>query len=229
MQAVVFDLDDTLYPERDYVLSGFRAVADWAERQLGIAASLAFDELCRLLDAGVTGHTFDRWLETHDLPAGGLVPAMVAVYRGHVPRILPYPEVPGVLDHLRGRYRLALLSDGDGGVQRRKLAALGIRDRFDAVVFSDDEGRAAWKPSPRPFEVSLGRLGVRGDEAVYVGDNPLKDFVGARAVGMRTLRVRRPDGLYRHLEPPSHEHRADEEITSLEPLETMLACLGAAR
>ncbi len=66
-------------------------------------------------------------------------------------------------------------------------------------------------------------LGIDGSEAVYVADNPEKDFFGARKVAMGTVRVRHRDGLYRHLEPPSDEHAPDAEIEVLDDLEGTLS------
>lgn len=226
LRAIVFDLDDTLYPERAYVLSGFQAVATWAEEHLGIPATQAFAELHQLFDEGVRGDTFNRWLESHGLQPDNWVPQMVQIYREHHPHIEPYPEVPGLLQSLRLRYRLGLVTDGHPEVQKRKLAALGLASWFDTLVFSDEWGREAWKPNSRPFEIALERLGTSGPEAVYVADNPTKDFLGARQVSMWTVRVRRPDGLYSHLEPLSSEHAPDAEIETLDLLEAILAQIG---
>ncbi|MBM4429703.1 MAG: HAD family hydrolase [Chloroflexi bacterium] len=222
LPAVVFDLDDTLYPERAYVLSGFRAVAAWVEKHLGIPANQGFAELCQLFNDGVRGNTFNCWLENHGLSSDSWVPQMVRIYQEHNPHITPYPEVPDLLQRLRSRYRLGLVSDGYAQVQKRKLAALGLTDYFNVLVFSDEWGREAWKPNPRPFEVVLEELGVTGSEAVYVADNPTKDFLGARQVGMWTVRIRYPEGLYSHLEPPSAEHAPNAEIETLSGLETAL-------
>jgi putative hydrolase of the HAD superfamily len=222
LRAVVFDLDDTLYPERSFVLSGLRAVAMWVEDHLGISADQAFTELYQLFEGGVRGNTFNRWLESRGLKAEDLVSQMVQAYREHEPHIEPYPEVPGLLRRLRLHYRLGLLSDGFIEVQKRKLNALGLTACFDVLVFSDEWGREAWKPNSRPFEIALERLKVTGSEAVYVADNPTKDFLGARQVGMWTVRVRRPDGLYSHLEPPSSEYAPDFEIETLDVLELVL-------
>jgi putative hydrolase of the HAD superfamily len=226
IQAIVFDLDDTLYPERDYVFSGFRAVATWAEEHLGIPAVQGFIELRRLFEDGVRGDTFDRWLESHGFQPDEWVPRMVQVYREHYPYIAPYPEVPALLQRLRPRYRLGLVTDGYAEVQKRKLTALGLTSCFDALVFSDEWGRQAWKPNSRPFEIALERLEVTGSEAVYVADNPVKDFLGARQVGMWTVRVRRPDGLYSHLEPTWAQYAPDIEIESLDCLEAILQGTG---
>ena len=224
LRAIVFDLDDTLYPERAYVLSGFRAVATWAEEHLGILQHQGFAELRRLFEDGVRGNTFNHWLESHRLKPDDWIPQMVRVYREHDPCIAPYAEVPDLLQRLRPRYRLGLVSDGYVEVQKRKLAALGLTSCFDVLVFSDEWGREVWKPNSRSFEIVLERLGVTESEAVYVGDNPNKDFLGARQAGMWTVWVRRSDGLYSHLEPPSAEYAPDAEIGTLSDLETWLMC-----
>ena len=191
-RAVVFDLDDTLYPERQYVQSGMHAVAAWIETQLGVPAGRTFAELCALQETAPRGRTFDRWLQGHGLEAPAWLPGMLLAYRRHQPRLTPFAETPRVLERLSSRFTLGLVSDGYREVQRRKWAALGLQPYFQAVVFSDELGRDAWKPSPLPFETVLEALAVAADRAVYVGDNPTKDFRGAGQVGMGTIRVRRP-------------------------------------
>jgi len=221
-QAIVFDLDDTLYPERDYVLSGFRAVAEWCEPRLEIPREQGYSKLCKLYTEGIRGDTFNRWLHLYGLDEK-LAPTLVQVYREHGPRISPFPEVPALLSGLHCRYRLGLLSDGFLGVQQRKFKALGLASFFDAVLFSDELGREHWKPKPKPFDEILLRLGVREpDRAVYVADNPLKDFLGARQVGMYTIWFRWVGGEYTHLEPPTEAHRAERLIRSLVELPELL-------
>lgn len=221
-QAVVFDLDDTLFPERDYVLSGFRAVAAWAQAHLDIPAEVGFLELGNLFAQGVRGDTFDRWLALHSLEPDELVPTLVHVYRGHRPILAPYAEVPGVLAALRRHYRLGLVSDGPLAVQQAKLHALGLGACFDAIVFCDQWGPEAWKPSTRPFRVALRRLQVSPSQAVYVGDNPIKDFIGARRAGLASVRIQRPTGEYGAQVPPTPEHAPDLTIGSLTELEQAL-------
>jgi len=222
-RAIVFDLDDTLYPERDYVLSGFRAVAAWAEPNLGIPAEQGFAEMQALLDQGVRGEIFNRWLERHGLLDGASVAHLVELYRQHEPKISLFPEVTSLLRSLRTQYCLGLVTDGYREVQQRKLAALNLAGYFDAVVFADEWGRGAWKPSPVPFYAVLERLGhLSPAESVYVADNPAKDFLGARRVGMATVRVRRPTGFYANQEPADLEHHPDICVTSLDELSPAL-------
>jgi putative hydrolase of the HAD superfamily len=225
-QAILFDLDDTLYPEREYVFSGFRAVAAWAETRLGIPQAQGVKELIRLYQAGQRGRTFDVWLESHGKEQDAPVEHLVEVYREHVPTITPFPGAVELLDSLREHYRLGLVSDGYLAVQQRKLAALGLAHYFDTVVFSDAWGRAAWKPDPRPFKAILERLGgITPTLAIYVADNPEKDFVGARQLGIKTIRVCYPHGLYCDIAPKSDAYQADLDITTLHDVERALQVL----
>jgi putative hydrolase of the HAD superfamily len=222
-QAIVFDLDDTLYPEREYVLGGFRAVAEWIDANLNVPAARAFTELKALFEQGVRGDTFNRWLAARGFSEEDLTQTLVRVYRHHHPTLTPFPGVLELLDVLHARYRLGLVSDGILSVQQSKLAALGLADCFDAIVFSDEWGRAAWKPSTLPFEVVAHRLGVSPAWSVYVADNPLKDFLGARQVGMFTIRARYPDGEYSAQMPPAPEYAPHVTITSLDELASILS------
>jgi putative hydrolase of the HAD superfamily len=217
-RAVVLDLDDTLYPEAAYVRSGFRAVAARAQETLGVSAAEAEAELVALFDEGVRGDTFDRWLAARGLGGDVAVGDLVAAYRGHAPDIQAFAAAEPLLRGLRaGGSAVGLLSDGDPAVQRAKLDALGLRGAFDAIVVTGELGEGAGKPSPRGYEEVLRRLGdAPPDEAVYVSDNPAKDFVGARRAGMRSIRVRRPDGIYAGLEPETPEHAADAEVPALD-------------
>ena len=221
-QAVVFDLDDTLYPERDFVLSGFRAVARWGESRLGIPADAGYDELRGLYESGVRGETFNHWLGQHGVDAAPLVPEIVDVYRQHEPSLRPFPCVPGLLARLRRDHRVGLVGDGYRDVQERKLNALGIRHLFDAVVFSDEWGRHAWKPSTAPFVAVLEQLGVTAASTVYVADNPNKDFIGARRTGIHTIQLLRPDGEYAGSAAPTPDHAASHVINDLAELEGIL-------
>jgi putative hydrolase of the HAD superfamily len=226
-RAVVLDLDDTLYPEAAYVRSGFRAVAQRAQETLDVPAAEGEAELAALFEDGVRGDTFDRWLAGRGLGGDVAVDDLVAAYRAHLPEIDPFPETGALLRRLRADgSAVALLSDGDPAVQGRKLDALGLRDAFDAIVVTGELGPDAGKPSPRGFEEVLRRLAdAPPGEAVYVSDNPAKDFVGARRAGMRSIRVRRPGGIYAHLEPETPEHAPDAEVSGLDEVPSALESL----
>jgi len=97
------------------------------------------------------------------------------------------------------------------------------------VVVTGELGPDAWKPSPRGYAEVLRRLGdVSPADAVYVSDNPAKDFLGARRAGLRSVRVRRPGGIYTELEPETPDHAPDVEVAGLEEVPAALDALHSA-
>jgi putative hydrolase of the HAD superfamily len=215
IQAIVFDMDDTLYSEKDFVLSGFQAVAEWSSANLGITSERGYATLFDLYSQGVRNDTFDRWLTIHELARPELAAKFVEIYRAHIPCITPFPESIELLKLLQGYYKIGLVSDGYLAVQQAKWQALGLANFFDAVVFSDSLGRENWKPSTAPFQLVLDKLGVAPEFSVYIGDNPRKDFFGARKLGMYAIQVKRADAEYGNLEPPGLEYHPHLIIDSI--------------
>jgi phosphoserine phosphatase len=100
-----------------------------------------------------------------------------------------FADAEPALDALASRYGLALLTNGASCLQREKLAASGLADRFDAVVVSGEVGTG--KPDAVMFGHAVDALGVERDEAVMAGDNLLKDVDGAISAGLHAVWVDR--------------------------------------
>lgn len=219
IQAIVFDLDDTLYPEVQFVYSGYRAVSEEVQGQWGIAI---YDELVALFEEGRRGDLFTPVLRRH---LGNVketcVQQLVWTYRQHEPHITPFPEARDVLRRLKVSHSLALISDGYLAVQERKLDALRLCGYLDVVVFSDRWGRDFWKPHSRPYEACARDLGLDPTDLIYVADNPAKDFVTARRLGMGTVRVRREGTLHQKV-VLSPQYEADHNINDLTELLALL-------
>ncbi|MDE6029925.1 MAG: HAD-IA family hydrolase [Clostridiales bacterium] len=191
IKAVVFDLDDTLYPEYDYVLSGFGAAGDTAQKQYGIAG--AKDELAALF-AQSRDKVFDRFAQNHGLDRA-CVDSMVEVYRTHTPNLVLSDEVRQTLIELRNRgYKLGIITDGRPNGQRAKIDALGLNELVDEIIITDELGTDCRKPNPKAFTVMAEHLGVTLDQMLYVGDNPQKDFVIGKH-GVKTVRIGN-NGMY---------------------------------
>ena len=94
------------------------------------------------------------------------------------------PEVPLVLDLLRRRHRLAVVSNSNGTV-REKLRRVGLLPYFEVVIDSHEE--RIEKPDPRIFRRAMERTGARPGRSLYVGDFYHIDVAGARAAGMRAV------------------------------------------
>ncbi len=190
IRTLVFDLDDTLYAEADYVRSGFAAVDAWL-RERGVAEGFLARANTHFA-AGVRGRIFDAALADLGLaPSPEMIGAMVGVYRRHRPEIRLDAAVAALLDSLRGHFALGLITDGPAVMQRGKIDALGLARWFDCIVVTDELGREFWKPHPEGFRRVMASL---PGGYVYIGDNPAKDFVAPRALGWRTVRMRRRGG-----------------------------------
>lgn len=183
IKAVVFDLDDTLYSEYDYVLSGFNAVAAFVD------IPSAADEFKTLFDAS-RNNVFDRFAQAHRLPSD-VVAEMVDVYRRHEPKISLSAEVENTLVELRKNgYKLGIITDGRPEGQRAKIKALGLDGLVDKIIVTDELGGVEFrKPAPVAFTKMAEELGVGVEEMLYVGDNPQKDFAVKRFLPIKTARV----------------------------------------
>jgi len=224
IRAVLFDLDDTLYDERHYYASAFAVIA----RELAARGAGAREELQSYLLAlhgESRDRVFDRAAAQRNFPAAW-VPELVALCRAHQPSLVLPEPTRRVLAALPRQYRVGCVTDGWAGVQRAKLASLGLRPLLDAVVIADDLGRAYWKPHPRPLLICCAMLQVRPQEAVFVGDHPERDVRGARRAGLRCIRLRAPGRYFAAYESP---WTADAEIHEIAEVAGALAALEAGR
>ena len=193
-EAVIFDLDGTLYLQKPVrramllrllrahltrPLAGYRTIRFLsayrkAQEELRIVAGT--DAATRQLEIACEQARF----------APGAAPAVVDRWMGREPldllRTHRREGLVELLEALRADGRkLALLSDYPA---REKLAALEVEGLFDVVVCAQDPDVGAFKPSPRGLDVTLRRLGVQPRQALYVGDRPEVDYLAAKAAGV---------------------------------------------
>lgn len=184
-RAILFDLDDTLYPLTQFVMSGFRAVALAVEAAWGVPRAVALETLVAAASVS-RGRELQVLIERHDLPPAA-VPGLVDVIRGHVPD-LRLPELSlAVLGSLRRGWRIGIVTNGRPDIQARKVRALGVRRLVDAVVYANHEGSGAGKPEPASFLEACRQLDIAPASTVFVGDDPDRDIAGAQGVGMKTI------------------------------------------
>lgn len=216
--CVVFDIDDTLYLERDYIRSGFDAVGVWAATEWRIVdfANLAW----KAFEFGERRTIFDSLLAAQGIDSTpDKIARLVEVYREHRPRIELLPDARRCLHSLYGRVPLAVITDGPRASQAAKIEALILRKWISPIILTDDLGTGYGKPHPMSFQLVEQQVGVDGSRCLYVADNPAKDFQGARARGWRTARVRRPGGLHHAVEATGV---CDLEIEDLDALRSVL-------
>ena len=221
ISAILFDLDDTLYPEQAWRSSGFDAVAAHVERRCGRPASEVRNELDRLDRGTDRSSVFDQLVVASD-PDGVFAPELVDLFRAHLPTHLQL--FPGAAEYLDAcPVPIGIITDGFWLSQIRKLEALDVRRRVGPVIVTDllAATGAAWKPSEQPYRVALSALGLEADQAIFVGDNPRKDFVAPNALGMKSVQLRLP-GQVHSGEPADAEHAATWTVTDWQELTALL-------
>ena len=187
IKGVIFDLDDTLYSEKEYVRSGYKAVSaylggGYEEKlwQYFETGKPAIDELLKELGREAEKET------------------VLSVYRMHKPEICLYKGVREMLDTLKRRgIRVGIITDGRPEGQRNKLEALGLYGLAEDILVTDELGGPQFrKPCDIAFRILQHRWKLPMDQLIYVGDNAAKDFMAPRQLGMRGLLFENPDGLY---------------------------------
>jgi putative hydrolase of the HAD superfamily len=217
-RVVAFDMDDTLFLERDYVRSGFTAVGEWARRELGVRD--LGDRAWAAFEAGVRSRIFDEVLDACGVrDDASVVPRLVDVYRSHAPTIELLDDVSAWLATPPTGAALAVVTDGPLASQRAKAAALGLAGWAHPIVFTEALGPGRGKPHPAAFEHVEAATGLAAEACAYVADNPAKDFAGPHRRGWRTVRVRRTGSL--HVGTSSGDD-VDAEITGFEGLDGAL-------
>jgi putative hydrolase of the HAD superfamily len=214
IETILFDLDDTLVAEMEWARGGWAVVArhlapavgrDDAEIEAMLAA--AFDRDPR--------HVFDQLGAALRL-GDDVVRDCVERYRTAPRPLTVLPDAAAALRFAAGR-RTGIVTDGYRETQRVKVDCAGLGAAVEVIVYTDALGPGLGKPSPAGFSEALRLLGASASGAIYVADNAAKDFGGPRALGMRGVRVRRRDGVYRDVEPPPGGE-PDALISSLDEL-----------
>lgn len=188
VNAVIFDLDDTLYSEKQYVRSGYKAVA----KLLGDEA-LA-DKLWIYFENGKPA--IDELL--NELGCMGRKEKCLEAYREQIPEITLYDGVSELIQKLKSEgIKVGIITDGRVSGQKRKLQALGLDKLIDDIIITDELGGTQFrKPCDIAFRIMQHRWSIPFEQIVYVGDNAEKDFQAPKQLGMRTLYFENKDGLY---------------------------------
>ena len=192
IKAILFDLDNTLI---DFLkmktLSCEEAISAMIGAGLRMEKKKAMKLLFRLYDKhGIEYHEiFQEFLKKTQgrIDWKILSEGIVAYRRIKTSFLEPYPRVVPTLIELRKRgLKLGIVSDAPKLNAWLRLASMGLTEFFDFVITKDDvEGRK--KPDMLPFQAAIRKLGVRPEEIVFVGDNPERDILGAKAAGMVTV------------------------------------------
>jgi putative hydrolase of the HAD superfamily len=220
-------MDDTLYDEIDYYRSGFVVASRVVEDDFELAKETVFKTLWEIFNSGNHKTTFNSAAEklgvTFD---AAYIEKLVDIFRSHNPDINLPSESRMVLEDLKIRYKLGLITDGWLPAQELKVEVLGIEKYFDCIIYTEKLGRECWKPSPKAFEKMLVDLAVSADQCVYVADNLEKDFLSPNQMGFKTVRIIRKRRIH-FGKAPNIQAEANYEIDSITKLPDLLRKIDA--
>lgn len=214
-KAAIFDLDGTLL-DRDRSVASFIEVQ--YDRFLGKLGHIPKEQYVqRFIELDARGYRWKDLVYQQLIEEFGITgiswEIMLADYVSQFKEhCMGFPGLEEMLQNLeRSGIQLAIITNGPGQLQMDSIRALGIEGYFSVILVSGIENVS--KPDPRIFEKALEALGVKAQEAVYIGDHPENDVAAAKAVGMSAIWLENPYG-----QAPS----ADFSITHLQQLPALI-------
>ncbi|KPH75933.1 HAD family hydrolase [Oceanobacillus caeni] len=222
IKAVIFDLDDTLVPEEQYVKSGYYHIARILEKKLNYSKENLYNLLIRLFKSSPQ-KVFNRLYETLGISYKEAdILNLVEEYRNHYPSINYFEDVIDCIEDLKkNNIKLGIITDGYRNSQYQKIRAIKANEQFHHIIVTDDLGREYWKPHPKPFEMMKEKLNVRFNEMVYIGDNPEKDFYIKSTYPIKTIRIFRDNGVHKN-KPYFNSTKEDYKINNLTELHRLI-------
>ena len=187
---MIFDLDDTLYSEKQYVRSGYKKIGEYLGKED------ASEKLWGYFESGKPA--IDEYLA--EIGEEDKKAECLKIYREQMPEITLYDGVVEMVEGLKVKgIKVGIITDGRPEGQRNKIKALGLDSLIDDIIITDELGGSQFrKPCDIAFRIMQNRWRLPYEQIVYVGDNPNKDFQACRQLGMRWKYFRNEDGVYSH-------------------------------
>ncbi len=196
-QAILFDLDDTLFSLRGCEAQALLRTldnagllsalpADFAEAYATISsgywAARSVDGGSQYSREDVIELSWRDFLSRHDLDANRSVELATQFWREFCRATALNPGADKILGRLGPHYRLGMITNGYSDSQRGRLKAAGLLGFFNPLLISEEVGAA--KPDARIFQLALARLDLPPEAVLYVGDSIGHDYQGCRNVGI---------------------------------------------
>lgn len=222
INAVIFDLDNVLFNEQDYINAAYRNIARFLSKRYPISEQQVYQKLLNVLQkkTSMYPHLFDDLLTELGLDQT-LLTDILKIYVNTTLNLELHPCAEQLLNTLKKqKVRLGLVTNGNVETQRNKVRLLKIDKYFDTIVYAREAGKGKEKPNPEVYRVTLEALRSKPEETVCIGDNPYTDFLGAKKLGIQTVRLL--NGEFKNVRL-SAEYEADLAVKNLEEFSTIIA------
>lgn len=209
----IFDLDDTLYYEKTYVLEALKNVCIYIGKKYNRNIDELYKECIEILHKSGRGKIFNILCDNNGFKED--ISELVSIYRSTEPELELYLDSIEFIECLKNKnIKIGIITDGCSKVQWNKIRALGLDSTIDKIIVTNDYGEGYSKPHKKSYIDIVNYFNAKPQECIYIGDNPIKDFIGAKEVGMKTIRIIRENG--EHIDKKvTLEYEADNIITNL--------------
>lgn len=211
---LVFDLDDTLYSEITYVKSGLKEVSIFLNKDFELDKHKTYFKMLNLLKKNGRGKIFNDILDGHGIYTDKNLKKCISVYRKHIPNINLYGDAKRCINRFKD-IKKYIITDGNIIVQRNKINSLGLAEHFEKIIPTYQYGLSFSKPSVKCFKKILNYEKIKPYKMVYIGDNPYKDFINIKKLGIKTIRIKR--GAYRNIVLDKN-YEADYTVKNLDKI-----------
>ncbi len=192
--VLVFDLDDTIYDEVDFVKSGFLEIANYLHKPE------LYNFMWDKFQSEGSGKIFNYLINDFDIKIP--IEKLVEIYRFHKPNIKLSPEMIIIFEKINSlKIKTALISDGHYIMQKNKFNSLGLEKYIEFPVFTDFYQTN--KPNIKPYKIVMNYF-KNYNKFIYIADNPKKDFLALKDSELESkwlgIRYKNPVGIYKNFE-----------------------------
>ena len=187
MKAIFFDLDNTLYDVSKYNQRAFESISIFLSKKIGMERNVILSKLTEnwKIKTSMYPNLFDEVLDQLNIKTN--IPQIVKIFNSQIIKTDDiYDDALPILKKIKNKYKLGIITDGNIQRQQNKIKKFNMEHMVDTVVYTK---KFAPKPSPLPFEYGVNQLDIDPAKSYYVGDNPQIDFMGAKKIGMNTIRI----------------------------------------
>jgi len=220
VNVIVFDMDDTLYDEINYVKSAFISVSEFFSKEYDINQTDFFNKLLKELEENGRGKVFDEVFIEYGIYSKANIKKALNIYRTHIPNIILRDDAKEILEYFKIlKFPIYLVTDGNKIVQRKKVNALKLDDYCKKIMITHNYGIKYSKPSTYCFEKIAFLENNNFEKIVYIGDNVNKDFVNIKKIGFKTIRFK--NGMFKDIKK-DEKYQADINIDNLLVLKSLI-------
>jgi len=191
-KVIIFDLDNVLYDEKNYILATFKKVAELLDKKFNLKSKEVYNQLVKDFNkkTSLYPRLFNDLLKKYFGRCDqDLLNEILLAYSKVKPKIYLYPGAEKIISKLKASYQLVLLTNGRIDTQKNKVKILKIAPYFTNIIYARKFGAKHEKPSTLPYKKILKILNISANQAVAIGDNPYTDFKGPKKLGIKTVRV----------------------------------------